>query len=171
MTALTRQTTRAVARLDAHPSRVLAGVNDALRYSEHDRFCTAVCGRLAPSETGARVELANGGHPAPLIRRADGTVEAADAHGPLVGIFERAEFPCRTFDLRPGDALLLYTDGLIERNPRVGDDIALRELLAGLPAPEGADELLAMLEYEALGTAQDRLRDDVAVLVLQAYQR
>ncbi|MFZ0091862.1 MAG: response regulator, partial [Solirubrobacteraceae bacterium] len=46
VTALTRHTTRAIARLAPDPSAVLRAVNEALLSSDHDRFCTAVYGRL-----------------------------------------------------------------------------------------------------------------------------
>jgi serine phosphatase RsbU (regulator of sigma subunit) len=52
VTALTRHTTRAVARLEDRPARVLEIVNEELRHSDHDRFCTAQYGRLDPTACG-----------------------------------------------------------------------------------------------------------------------
>jgi len=166
VTAFTRHTTRAVARLERRPSGVLSIVNDELRASDHDRFCTALYGRFEPIADGIQLTLACGGHPPPLVRRADGHVETVRARGPLLGVFDDAEFPETIVDLGPGDTLLLYTDGLIERNPRVSDDAGLRTLVASLRAGD-ADGLLAELERNAFGSPPDPLPDDAAVLAIQ----
>ena len=65
-----------------------------------------------------------------------------------------------------GDTLVLYTDGLVERNPRLAGDAALRELLASLTFAN-VDELISQLEASALGTPRQRLPDDTAVLAIQ----
>jgi PAS domain S-box-containing protein len=168
VTALTRHTTRAVARLAPDPGVVLSVVNDALRNSEYDRYCTAVYGWLKTHEHGIHITLASGGHPPPLVRRADGSVETLDDHGPLIGVLENAEFPTMEVELGPGDTLLLYTDGLIERNPRVSEDGGLGGLLGSLRSAE-ADGMIRQLERQALGPPPlGRLRDDIAVFALQA---
>jgi sigma-B regulation protein RsbU (phosphoserine phosphatase) len=166
VTALTRHTTRSVARLVPRPADVLSMVNDELRTSDHDRFCTGLYGRLDPVASGMRLTLACGGHPPPLVRRGSGVIEALRAHGPLLGVFPAAEFPEVSVDLQPGDTLLVYTDGLIERNPRVPGDAALQALLASLRFDD-VDILIAQLEERALGNPPERLPDDTAVLAIQ----
>ncbi len=166
VTALTRHTTRSVARLEEPPSRVLEIVNEELRQSDHQRFCTAQYGRLDPVGDGFRLTLACGGHPPPLIRRASGRIEALRSHGPLLGVFAGARFPEANVILRAGDVLMLYTDGLIERNPRLEGEGALRSLLADLPEGDVV-RLMADLEERALGSPPARLLDDAAVLVLK----
>jgi PAS domain S-box-containing protein len=166
VTALTRHTTRAMARLVSRPSDVLRMVNEELRTSDHDRFCTALYGRLDPVASGIRLTMACGGHPPPLVRRASGAIEVLRAHGPLLGVFSAAEFPDVSIELAPEDTLLLYTDGLIERNPRLLGDAVLRELLASVKFAD-ADDLIAQLEERAFGAAPIRLPDDAAVLVIQ----
>jgi signal transduction histidine kinase/serine phosphatase RsbU (regulator of sigma subunit)/DNA-binding response OmpR family regulator len=175
VTALTRHTARAVALLQPDPSRVLATVNSALLASDYDRFSTAVYGRLEPGDDGgARLRLACGGHPPPLVRRGDGRVEALTGHGPLLGIFEDPAFPEVDVELAPGDVLLLYTDGLIERNPRLGEEKGGLSAVAGLSevlaAAHGHDAagLLAEVERAAIGADPRWLPDDVAILLLQA---
>jgi PAS domain S-box-containing protein len=170
VTALTRHTTRAIARLVSRPADVLRMVNEELRMSDHDRFATALYGRLDPVAGGLRLTLACGGHPAPLVRRASGAIEALRAHGPLLGVFPAADFPEITVDLQPGDTLVLYTDGLVERNPRVAGDAALRDLLASLTSSD-VDELIAQIEARALGTPPVRLPDDSAVLAIEVIAR
>lgn len=60
------------------------------------------------------VEFCQAGHPHPMIRRADGTVEMIGDGGPPVGLLDVATFERRAARLAPGDALLLYSDGLTE---------------------------------------------------------
>ena len=74
-TALVRHTTRAVALRESESGEVLSAVHDALYRSDLDRFCTAVYGRVELCDHGAKLQIANGGHPVPLILRTDGTVE------------------------------------------------------------------------------------------------
>jgi PAS domain S-box-containing protein len=167
VTALTRHTTRAIGRMRAAPGEVLAFVSDALRDSGYDRFCTAVYGEIEPAADGMRIRLACGGHPPPLIRRAGGEVESVTLHGPLLGVFESATFPEVVVELHLGDVLVLYTDGLVERNARIGDEAALPRLLAAMPDAPATDFLRLLLDA-VLGPEPRAPADDVAVLVLRA---
>ena len=166
VTALTRHTTRTIARLQRSAARVLSIVNDELRASDHERFCTALYGRLEPVADGVVVTLACGGHPPPLVRRASGAIETVRVRGPMLGAFADAVFPETIVELAPGDTLLLYTDGLVERNPRVSGEGGLRRLVGTLAAGE-VDELVAELEGRALGTPPQPLPDDAALLAIQ----
>ncbi len=170
VTALTRHATRSIARLVSRPRDVLAMVNEELRTSDHNRFCTALYGRLDPVPGGMRVTLASGGHPPPLVRRASGQIEALREHGPLLGVFPSAAYPEVTVELAPEDTLLVYTDGLVERNPRLLGDAALSALLASLRFAT-VDRLITQLEDRALGTPPVRLPDDTAVLAIQVVAR
>jgi serine phosphatase RsbU (regulator of sigma subunit) len=75
-------------------------------------------------------------------------------------------FPVIEILLEPGDALLLYTDGLIERNPHLDAEEGLVRTLSSLP-DASAEELLAQLEEAALGPEPRRPRDDVAILIVK----
>ncbi len=166
VTALARHSTWSHARQHEAPDEVLANVSEALSARGYGRYCTAVYGRLERQGHLTRLCLAVGGHPPPLVRRADGTVLRLRDHGPLLGVLEDPTFPVTEVILEPGDALLLYTDGLIERNPRVETEDGLAQLLSGLQGAT-ADELLAEIEAAALGPNPRRPRDDVAILVIK----
>jgi len=125
-----------------------------------------VYGRVERAAHGWHLKLAVGGHPPPLIRRADGATEMLEDHGPVLGILPAPRFPLTEVDMGPDDALLLYTDGLIEHNPRVDDEHALARLLGSL-STASAKELLSKLENAAFGTPRHQPRDDVAVLMLR----
>ena len=97
---------------------MLQDLNDAIRReAPHSRFCTVLYVSL--SLHGDRVTgcVASGGHPLPLILRADGRVETAGLPGTLLGILPDPEIRPQKLVLRPGDSLILYTDGVIEASP------------------------------------------------------
>ena len=70
-------------------------------------------------------------------------------------------------ELGRGDVLLLYTDGLTEAAPPGWTDAQLRERAGALPKGD-LDDLLAALEAAAVSDADDRPRDDIALLALRA---
>ncbi len=166
VTALARHSVWSHARMHADPSQVLCHVSEALSVRGHGRFCTAVYGRIERDGPRTRLCLASGGHPPPLLRRADGTVSVLREHGPLLGVMESPSFPVIDVTLEPGDALLLYTDGLIERNSLVVSEEALIRVAAELRSETAAD-LLSELEAATLGPEPRRPRDDVALLIVK----
>jgi phosphoserine phosphatase RsbU/P len=166
VTALTRHTTRAIAARESDPREVVRQVSEILLSSGYKRYCTAVYGRAEQAAHGWRLQLAVGGQPPPLIRRADGATEMLEDHGPVLGVLTDPRFPMIEVEMGPSDTLLLYTDGLIEQNPRVDDEHALARLLGSL-STASAEELLSELEDAALGIPRRQPRDDVAVLMLR----
>ncbi|HEY4825181.1 MAG TPA: SpoIIE family protein phosphatase [Solirubrobacteraceae bacterium] len=166
VTALTRHTTRAIAARESDPREVLRQVSEILLSSGYKRYCTAVYGRAEQTAHGWRLKLAVGGHPPPLIRRADGATEMLVEHGPVLGILPAPRFPLVEVELGPTDTLLLYTDGLIEHNPTIDDEHDLARLLGSL-STAGAEGLLSELEDSALGVPRRQPHDDVALLMLR----
>ncbi len=166
VTALARHTAWNHAQLQEEPGLVLTNVSEALRTRGNGRFCTAIHARVEPHAQGVRMSLAVGGHPPPLIRRADASVQIVREHGPLLGVLEAPQFPVVDLLLTPGDTMLLYTDGLVERNPRIAGEAGLARLLSSLTGAS-AQELLGELETTALGPEPRRPRDDVAILMLR----
>jgi phosphoserine phosphatase RsbU/P len=124
---------------------------------------------LTPRADGFDLSLASGGHPAPLLLRADGTADYQTVGGgPFLGVIDDAVFTSSTIRLSAGDTILLYTDGLTEARTgngrdRYGDQ-ALQAFAAGIAPATAAtaiDAVSALLE--GLG---DGLDDDAAVLAL-----
>ncbi len=125
---------------------------------------SAPSGRL-PTERVVSICMA--GHPLPVLVRADGTATFVAQPGTLLGVLddEDATFPEVRVSLGAGDALVLYTDGVVEarRGRELFGDERLLETLrgcAGMSAQGIAERLRAAAERFAGG----RLRDDVAVL-------
>ncbi|MBI1190007.1 MAG: SpoIIE family protein phosphatase [Tepidisphaera sp.] len=73
------------------------------------RFATAVYGVI--DANSRKVTLAGAGHPLPIVIGNNNSREI-ETHGPLLGVFDAAEFDQAEFTLDETDSLLLYTDGL-----------------------------------------------------------
>jgi serine phosphatase RsbU (regulator of sigma subunit) len=169
LTALARYTLRAAAMRERLPSRSLGVLNEALlRQRDDRRFCTVAYAYLEMTAEGARVGLASGGHPLPLLLHPDGTVEPVGVPGTLLGIVPDPRLEDCSVSLLPGDALVFYTDGVIE--PRGADGSLDEDSLAGLLAScagQGADAIAATVEEAAMDANSGQRRDDIAVLVLR----
>jgi len=168
VTGQARYTLRAASMRQRRPSKVLETLNEAMLAQRSDmRFCTVTYVRLRPTDYGARATVACGGHPAALVLRAGGSIERVGKPGTLVGIFPDPEIGDEMTDLRPGDSLILYTDGVIARaHGDMFTEERLHEVLAGA-AGLGAAELAARIEGAVLEFQAGDLRDDLAILVVR----
>jgi hypothetical protein len=165
VTALARYTLRTAAAHRHSPAAILRWVSDAMLQGNaaDGRFCTIACAHLDLSR-GARLTVACGGHPLPVLRRASGEVELFGAPGTLLGLLPEPELQERTTELRSGDALVLYTDGLTEA--RAPFDIWTEgDLVAAVRAApvDGVGGLVNSLVASALGE-RAAPRDDLAIL-------
>ena len=178
-----RQSLHALRRLEREPTTLLHLLNAALLDAADldaavalPRFATMVLGDARPvTDGGVLLRFATGGHPPPLLLRADGTVEEADVTGSLVGALRDAEFGGTEVVLAPGETCLLYSDGVTEaRGGPGGREFYGEERLtaalagcAGAPAPVVCERVLQLLSDWLAG----RDHDDVALLALQAPPR
>ncbi|QUH02440.1 SpoIIE family protein phosphatase [Saccharopolyspora erythraea] len=172
VTSLTRYTLRAAALHHTDPAAALAELNTALLIDPHVRQqCTVLFGLLRTTpEGGFDITLASGGHPPALkLGPGPGVVEPiCPDGGMLAGAFPDAEFAtCRTY-LRPGQTLLLYTDGLTEARP--GGKFFGEDGLADFCADRGEAGAVRLIgELTALiGGFRPPPADDVALLALHA---
>lgn len=172
VTALARYTIQAAVIRRDSPANALKTLNEAmLRQIDEVKFCTVACARLEEASVAEEFDLlvARGGHPPPLLLRAGGEVEKFCPPGRALGIFEDPGLEEWRVRLRPGDAAVLYTDGIIEaRSPDgafFGEEglIGLLEDSVGLEAQEISDRLKEV----ATDFSEGSPRDDLAVLVLR----
>jgi sigma-B regulation protein RsbU (phosphoserine phosphatase) len=172
LTSLIRYTLRAAAVYDPGPGAVLHTLNAALHEEyEHDgqSFCTAIFGLLTPDGDGFTLTFASGGHPDPLLMRADGTASYQVApRGMLLGVLDDATYTATTIRLGPGDTLVLYTDGLVEARTSTTGRHFGEEALQGFASdlsPATATQTVAALT-SLLDTFSAGLDDDTAILAL-----
>lgn len=185
VTSMARHTVRALSAQGWQPRQVLEQLNAALEPGEDlERFCTVVYGRItaAPASgegggVGVRLSVCLGGHPAPFVRKADGTVFAVGEPGTVLGLLPEVGVEEVVVDLAPGDVLLAYTDGVTEARHdgvQFGEERLAQVLgstAAGLHGRTGAaaaslvaDAVADRVVKEVVEFASER--DDVAILVL-----
>lgn len=119
------------------PHEVLAGLDAEYPFERFEEFFT-ISYLLINPHTG-RVRYANAGHPLPLLMRRDGSLERLDHGGPLIGLNHRDESDEGEVQLREGDRLFLYTDGLTEQIDSYGVPYGEARLVANLHAQSGHD--------------------------------
>lgn len=136
-------------------------------------FVTMIYGIL-DTQTGL-FTFCSGGHAMPYVLRADGGVEVVRARSaPLVGLIDEAAYPDLTVTLRPGDGLLLVTDGAVECFNQGGEAFGEGRLIEVLERawPVAVDRLLdglvAELDRFSQGTPSS---DDVTALVVRFLGR
>src|SRR5437764_1171585 len=111
------------------------------------RFTTAVLCDYDPATR--QLTYVNAGHNAPILRRANGAFETLEVGGLPLGIKVGAEYETASLELRPGDALILFTDGVIEAFNASGEEFGNERWLAtvrGLPDWSGHLCLRCLLE-------------------------
>jgi PAS domain S-box-containing protein len=168
LTALARYTIRAAALRNRAPSRILRDLNEALLRQRGDgRFLTLACASLAVSRRPARLTVATAGHPPPLVLRADGSVERVQGNGTVVGVFGDFASDDVEIPLGPSDAIVFYTDGVIEA--RAGVELfgldRLERLLRDC-AGMSARDLVAEVARRVATFRDGPASDDTAIVVL-----
>jgi integral membrane sensor domain MASE1/anti-sigma regulatory factor (Ser/Thr protein kinase) len=166
LTALARFTLRAVSREQLEPSEALRVLNAAILEQRSDqRFMTVALARVTAEDGNQVATVSNGGHPLPLLVRASGEVTEVGRAGTLLGIYADPRLANHRVEMHPGDALVLFTDGLNERREAGAEPTGqIWETLrasAGAGAREIADRLQGMAPDDS------DVSDDVALLVLR----
>jgi anti-sigma regulatory factor (Ser/Thr protein kinase) len=156
-----RQTLRGVAHIHADPVRMLEAADRALQEQHRERFVTTVVAVVDPVTQSCA--YANAGHPPPLLRLSDGTVQTLQSRGVPLGIPDFSKtIEAQHLHLPPHSLLLLYTDGIIESSRDILEGEARLEqaLRALVPAGDAAARDL----YNAVLPCHSR--DDVAILTM-----
>jgi PAS domain S-box-containing protein len=164
VTSLVRHTAWAASDFDPRPGGILARVDAGLKRGPSLSVCTALCMRIS-REQGM---LAAGGHPLPL-RVSEQGIDQIGRHGTLLGAFSRLEWPETPFVMRPGETLVVITDGVTDTVGEGGERFGtrrLREILADVPGEEPMEirqRLVAALEDFQVGSQTD----DTALVVMR----
>ncbi|MDI2132788.1 PP2C family protein-serine/threonine phosphatase [Yinghuangia seranimata] len=150
MTTL-RSALEGFAVIGASPGTMLYWLNRLLLHVlPAEAIATALCARYDPERR--ELTWARAGHPAPLLFRAGKGRVLDPPRGIVLGVHDEPEYVEARVELRAGDVLLLFTDGLIERRGHDMDDsiavlLGLAPLLAGADARSCVDLVVSRLGH------------------------
>ena len=161
-----RSAGRALAHQGLPPAQLLAELNGFTRHASLGKFATMSVAILDPDE--GRLFYGCAGHPPPFLRHAaDGEVVRLDeARGPVLGPVQDASYSEASVRIAPGDILVMYTDGLVER---LGSDIEMglaraQRMIAGWDAGHALSQYCEALQE----TLSPRPRsDDVCIIAVR----
>ena len=133
------------------------------------RFTTAVLAEYDPPPR--RLTYVNAGHNAPILRRSNAALERLDVGGVPLGIQANATYETATVELRPGDALVFYTDGVVEAFDHAGQEfgeVRWLEAIRVLPAYKAEDTLQYLMKRVDDYVGATRQADDITCMVFRA---
>jgi serine phosphatase RsbU (regulator of sigma subunit)/anti-sigma regulatory factor (Ser/Thr protein kinase) len=158
-----RSATRAYAREVERPGELLTKVA-RFAEGEESRMATMIYATLDLDTW--KIDYARAGHPYPLVLRRDGSAEFhSAAQGPPLGAGKIGSYAEQSIQLKPGETVILYTDGLIERRGQrltEGEEALANAAIAAPDEPE----LLCRAVIAAL-TDEGDIPDDIAMLAIQ----
>ncbi|MGA7645244.1 MAG: SpoIIE family protein phosphatase [Terriglobales bacterium] len=154
---------------DASPATLLALLNHQLYESTPAAKYATLFLAIYDGAT-RRLTYANGGHLQPILISEDGAAQRLSCGGTVVGLFDNLSFPEATVQLRPGDLLVTYTDGVTEPENDYGEfgEERLIELVRAnrhLPL-ERITEIVAGAVTDWIGEAEQP--DDVTLVLARA---
>jgi sigma-B regulation protein RsbU (phosphoserine phosphatase) len=133
------------------------------------RFTTAVLAEYEPSSR--RLVYVNAGHNPPILRRASGDTEKLEAGGLPLGIDAGATYDTGAIELKSGDALIFYTDGVVEafddKSQEFGNDRWLTAIRA-LPDWNAQESLQFLMKRVDEFVGSTRQSDDITCLVFRS---
>ncbi|HEX6116608.1 MAG TPA: SpoIIE family protein phosphatase [Solirubrobacterales bacterium] len=162
LTAMARYTLRTAGAMSDDPIDALDRLNAWLLEREGVELCTAALVLLRPDGS---IRVCSAGHPPPLVV-AGGRAEPWGPRGSILGAFEEAIWELEERVLRPGEQLVLYTDGLFELSGSDGrlGEARLAEVFSGVDDPAAA---VRKARSTLLEFAGGRFADDMAMVVLE----
>ncbi len=168
-----RNLLRGIAYTVKHPpSAILATLDSALASLGPSTMATVLLAQLEPAPDSSACALwwSNAGHLPPALLTADGSARMLESPAePLVGFITSASRCDHRLELAPGDSVVFFTDGLIERRDpaQILSFEPLLRLLAGRRAMTAEDLCDLIVGHYGGGNVED----DVAVTVVRVHAR
>ena len=132
------------------------------------RFTTTVIAEYEPA--ARRLSYVNAGHNAPILRRANGSLEALDVGGVPLGIQSSPMYETSGKDLRPGDALIFFTDGVVEAFDEDGREFGNErwlDAIRGLPSGTAQESLQFLMTRVDAFVGVTRQSDDITCMIFR----
>lgn len=133
------------------------------------RFTTAVLCDYDPSTR--QLTYVNAGHNAPILRRANGTFETLEVGGLPLGINLGAEYQTATLELHAGDALIFFTDGVVEAFNQSNEEFGNSRwhgAIRNLPDWNAQETLQFLMRRVDEFVGATRQSDDITCLVFRS---
>jgi sigma-B regulation protein RsbU (phosphoserine phosphatase) len=132
------------------------------------RFTTAVLGEYNP--VTRRLVYVNAGHNAPILRRANGDLLQLDIGGLPLGIESNVVYETAELELKPGDALIFFTDGVVEAFNEAGEEFGNERwngAIRSLPDWNALQTLQHLMKKVDEFVRATRQSDDITCLVFR----
>jgi phosphoserine phosphatase RsbU/P len=133
------------------------------------RFTTAVLGEYHPDTR--RLVYVNAGHNAPILRRANGDLLQLDVGGLPLGIEPNVVYETAQLELRPGDAMIFFTDGVVEAFNEAGEEFGNERwngAIRSLPDWDAHQTLQHLMKKVDEFVRATRQSDDITCLVFRS---
>jgi serine phosphatase RsbU (regulator of sigma subunit)/anti-sigma regulatory factor (Ser/Thr protein kinase) len=164
-----RTAIRTLARLELPPAETLQQLDELMHDLGQREPHFATCVYAVFDAVSGRCEVASAGHLPPLLVSPDGKTEFLDvAPSPPLGIGS-GPVQTRTFKIRDGSLLVLYTDGLVERRESDIDE-GLARLRETFGPGSTSRPLEDLCKATLAGVYADHQRDDIAVLLARLHR-
>ncbi|MCU0292196.1 MAG: SpoIIE family protein phosphatase [Thermoanaerobaculaceae bacterium] len=137
------------------------------RYSVGHRFITLAAGVLFPD---GRFQLTNAGHAPVSILRQDGRVDTIEPHGPMLGLLDGVTWSWEEVQLRPGEVVVMVSDGLTESFSAQGEEFGLDRVQTILKAQTDRTPMKvgqSLLDAATRHRGGREASDDVTLLALR----
>jgi serine phosphatase RsbU (regulator of sigma subunit) len=144
----------------APPQQLVAWLNELVRHVDSEHTASVVAGYFDPATR--MLTWAQAGHPPPVLVRGPRAWPLAQPEGILLGAGDRG-YEAASQQLDPGDVLLLYSDGLVERRHQSLDD-GLAAMVAAAGGAADPDAVIGAVLGAMGNTATD---DDTCLVALQ----
>jgi len=148
------------------PQRLMCSVNRLFCENTPDgSFATLFFAEY--DDTASRLRYANCGHLPPLLLRSDGTVERLDATATVLGIFKDWDCEIGECQLRSGDTLALYTDGITESYNSADEQFGEQRLIEALQRhrESSSQSALASIVDEVQRFSPHEQHDDITLII------
>jgi sigma-B regulation protein RsbU (phosphoserine phosphatase) len=149
--------------------RLLKSVNQLFyENTPDDRYATLFF--AVYDDHSREFEYANCGHNAPLLFRANGSLERLASTSTVIGLFPDWECVTRHISLAPGDLLVIYTDGVTEASDASGNEFGEARLIQTVQAhlQESPEQLLTYIQESVQKFSAGEQFDDLTLVIAKA---
>jgi sigma-B regulation protein RsbU (phosphoserine phosphatase) len=168
--AVSRTLLKAIAPQIVNPGETLRRINNMLIPEGKGKMYVTILYGVLNTRTG-EFQYSRGGHPPAFLKRKEGPVEElSQGGGVLLGMIDDLEYDVNRVQLRPGDSILLYTDGVTESmntKEQLFEDTRLNACLTRLNG-DSLKTMLGAIQHELDEfTAGIQQADDITMLALR----